>query len=176
MPTRSHSAILLLLLASSLLAALPATAQRNKDMPNPDLTHGEAIPEGSTFDLTLGATGLRGWMYSRRLSTTEARQIAITEVDAGSPADGVIQVGDVLLGVAGKPFSHDPRVELGTALTMAETNAAKGRLRLTVWRNGKTEEVVLQLKVLGDYGPTAPYSSPKAGPPSSVHDGMMAEF
>lgn len=162
MPVPRHLIALPLLLAAALLATLPVTAQRNRDMPNPDFTRGEAIPEDSNFDLTLGATGLRGWMHSRRLSTTGARQVAITKVDEGSPADGVFQVGDVLLGVDGKPFTHDPRVELGNALTLAESDAGEGQLKLTRWRDGKTEEVTLQLQVMGDYSPTAPYDCPKS--------------
>ncbi|MFU8847089.1 MAG: DUF6288 domain-containing protein [Opitutales bacterium] len=162
MPKKQRSTALFILLATALLATLPATAQRNRDMPNPDLTGGESIPEGARWDLTLGATGLRGWMHSRRLSTTEARQVAVTAVDAGSPADGLFEVGDVLLGVAGKPFSHDPRIELGNALTHAESNASGGKLTLTRWRGGETTEVVLELEVLGDYSPTAPYDCPKS--------------
>lgn len=157
-----HLFALPFLLAAALLAAPSVAAQRNKDMPNPDFTRGESIPEGSNFDLTLGATGLRGWMFSRRLSTTDARQVAITMVDQGSPADGVFQVGDVLLGAAGKPFSSDPRVEIGNALTMAESDEGEGKLKLTRWREGKTEEVTLQLKVLGSYSATSPYDCPKS--------------
>lgn len=162
MPITHHTTTLLTLLATTLIATLPATAQRNRPMPNPDLTRGESIPEGATWDLTLGATGLRGWMHSHRLSTTEARQVAVTKVDAGSPADGRIEVGDVLLGVAGKPFSHDPRIELGNALTHAESDAGGGKLTLTRWRGGETKDVVLELDVLGDYSPTAPYDCEKS--------------
>ena len=86
--------------------------------------------------------------------------MAITKVAAGSPANGVLEVGDVLLGVAGKPFSHDPRQELGKALTAAE--ASDGKLALTRWRAGKTEEITLKLPVLGSYSPTAPYDCPKS--------------
>ncbi len=162
MPITPHITALFTLLATALVAVLPATAQRNRDMPNPDLTRGESIPDGATWDLTLGATGLRGWMHSRRLSTTEARQVAVTQVDPGSPADGLIEVGDVLLGVAGEPFSHDPRIELGNALTHAESNAGGGKLTLTRWRGGETTDVVLELEVLGDYSATAPYDCPKS--------------
>ena len=48
--------------------------------------------------------------------TSDARQIAITKVEKGSLADGVVAVGDVILGVGGKPFSYDPRTEMGKAL------------------------------------------------------------
>jgi hypothetical protein len=142
-----------LILVSALAAAPPP-------LPNPDFTKGKAIPEGATKDWNLGATGARGWMHSDRLETTQARQVRITKVTAGSPADGVLAVGDVLLGVAGAAFSRDPRVEIGRALTAAE--AVDGKLALTRWRAGKTEEVTLQLPVLGSYSPTAPYDCPKS--------------
>ncbi len=101
-------------------------------MANPDLTRGDKIPAGANHNWTLGATGARGWIFSDTLVTTDARQIAITEVEKGSPADGILAVGDVILGVGGKPFSYDPRTELGRALTIAETEAGSrpGRLQL----------------------------------------------
>jgi len=98
-----------------------------------------------------------GWIYCDQMVTTDARQIPITKVDKGSPADGVFKVGDVILGVGGKAFAYDPRTELGKAVTTAEAKAAEGKIRLTRWRAGKAEEVVLQLPVLGSYGDTAPY-------------------
>jgi hypothetical protein len=71
-------------------------------------------------------------------------------------------VGDVVLGVGGKPFSYDPRTEFGNALTLAETEAAGGKLSLTRWRSGKAEEIALQLPVLGSYSATAPFDCPKS--------------
>jgi hypothetical protein len=160
-PRSSHP----LSISTCLLAvvlALPSAAAPRKQMTLPDLTQGAAIPAEANHDWTLGATGTRGWMFSDKLETTAARQIAITQADKGSPADGVLKTGDVILGVSGKPFSHDPRVELGKALTIAEAEAGKGNLSLTRWRDGKTEEVVLKLPVLGTYGATAPYDCPKS--------------
>lgn len=129
---------------------------------NPDLTKGEPIPEGYTHDWNLGATGLRGWMYPERLTTTTARQIAVTKVEPGSPADGVLQVGDVILGVGGEAFSYNARVEFGKALTVAESKAGKGQLVLSVWREGKTETLTIKLPVLGSYSATAPYNCEKS--------------
>ena len=148
----------LLLFASSVLA--PVSAAPRHEMVQPDFTQGGSIPEGANHDWTLGATGARGWMFSNRLETTEARQIAITKVDPGSPAAGVLQPGDVILGIGGKPFSSDPRVAFGKALTEAE--AGDGGLVLTRWRAGATTEAVVKLPVLGAYSPTAPYECVKS--------------
>jgi hypothetical protein len=139
-----------------------SAAPGGKALTIPDFTRGDAIPAKARHDWNLGPTGLRGWMFGDRLVTTDARQIAITAVDAGSPADGLIAVGDVLLGAGGKPFSYDPRTEMGLAITAAETEAGGGRLALTRWREGHAEEVTLRLRVLGTFSATAPYDCPKS--------------
>jgi hypothetical protein len=142
------------------LLILDCPAAPRDQMPNPDFTKGEKIPEGARHDWTLGATGARGWIYSNRLETTDARQIAVTKVDPGSPSEGVLKVGDVILGIAGKPFTSDPRTAFGKALTAAE--AETGNLELSVWRDGSTSQVVVKLPVLGSYSATAPHDCPKS--------------
>ena len=147
------------------LLALPASVSAAKpkgNATNPDFTKGESIPDGFTHDWNLGVTGARGWMFSDKLVTTDARQIKITKVAKGSPADGSLVVGDVILGVGGKPFSYDPRTEFGKALTVAESEAGGGRLALTRWRGGRSEEVTIKLPVLGAYSATAPFDCPKS--------------
>jgi hypothetical protein len=131
-------------------------------MTQPDFTKGDSIPEGANHDWNLGATGARGWIYSDKMVTSDARQILITEVAKGSPAEGVLKEKDVILGVFGKPFSYDPRTEFGRALTRAESEKDQGVLSLLRWRNGKTETITLKLPVLGKYSKTAPYDCPKS--------------
>ena len=128
----------------------------------PDLTRGEKIPQGWTHDWTLGPTGTRGWMYSDTSVTTDARQIQITKVEKGSPADGVLEVGDVITGVQGKPFDDDARIQFGKAITEAEKEENRGELRLIRWRKGKAENVIVRLQPLGSYSATAPYNCPKS--------------
>ncbi|NQU26346.1 MAG: acetylesterase, partial [Candidatus Nealsonbacteria bacterium] len=146
---------LFLVTPGSLFGAPPKMAM-------PDFTKGDAIPAGADHDWNLGATGARGWMFSDKLVTTDARQIAITEVEKDSPADGILATGDVILGVGGKPFFYDPRTELGKALTTAESQPGGGNLSLIRWRAGKTGSVVVKLPVLGTYSATAPYDCPKS--------------
>jgi hypothetical protein len=126
----------------------------------PDLTRG-GKPD-ATHDWLLGPTGARGWVWGWRCQTTEARQILITDVAKGSPADGVLQKGDVLLGVGGKAFDGDARVQFARAVTEAEKEENAGALRLVRWREEKTENVELKLPVLGAYAPTAPYGCAKS--------------
>jgi len=144
--------------AAAILVSQHAAARQ--DASNPDFTKGEPIPEGATHTWNLGPTGARGWIHSHNLVTTRARQIYITEVAEGSPADGVLRVGDVILGVEEKEFEHDPRVEMGSAITRAE--AGSGRLRLSVWRNGETTGLFVPLKPMGAYADTAPYDCQKS--------------
>ena len=161
MTTGSHVPRILSLIVAGTLA-VPATAAPKDPKPIPDFTKGDTIPKGAKHDWNLGPTGLRGWIYCDKLVTTDARQVLITKVAKGSPAGDVFQVGDVLLGVGGRPFSSDPRTELGKAVTIAETKIGDGKLALTRWRAGKTEEVLLSLPVLGSYSATAPFDCPKS--------------
>ncbi len=130
----------------------------------PDFTQGGEIPENASHDWNLGPTGARGWIYCNKLETSEARQIFVTEVETGSPADGKLLPGDVILGIDKAEFSYDPRTELGKAIGEAESG--NGRLRLICWRssgqNGKTKSVVLKLKSLGKYSATAPFDCRKS--------------
>ncbi len=162
MITRNPLTNSIVVLAALLAIPGPAAAAPKIKLSLPDFTQGDTIPAGAKHDWTLGATGTRGWIFSDKLETTGARQIAITKVEQGSPAASLLAVGDVILGVGGKPFSHDPRVELGKALTTAESEAGGGKLVLIRWRGGATEEVVVKLPVLGGYSATAPYGCPKS--------------
>jgi hypothetical protein len=124
----------------------------------PDLTNGGKPDE--THDWTLGPTGARGWMWGWRGQTTSARQILVTEVAPGSPADGVLQKNDVLLGINGTLFRDDARITLAKAITEAE--ATTGVLALTRWRAGRTQNVQLTLPEMGSYSATAPYDCAKS--------------
>ncbi|MEI7953999.1 MAG: DUF6288 domain-containing protein [Verrucomicrobiota bacterium] len=98
----------------------------------------------------LGPTGLFG--------VTSPTDIKITKVLEGSPADGEIKVGDVIVAAGGNPFNQNTRPLLAAAIDQAETEQAKGHLTLSL-KGGR--QVDLQLKVLGTYSNTAPYHCPK---------------
>ncbi len=137
------------------------TAKGKKWFPAvPDLTQGGK--KSDKHDWNLGPTGARGWMWGMRLRTDYARQILVTQVDPGSPADGKLQAGDVILGINGRQFSSDARMAFGNAITDAEKAENRGQLKLMRWRGGNTQTVTLQLKVMGTYSPTAPMACPKS--------------
>ncbi len=165
--TRTTSLLVPAVFAAALVTASALAAEPPR-VP-PDLTRSNAVDRALTYNL--GATGLRGWIYTRPASyldsvqgrtTTDSRQILVTHVGAKSPADGVMQVNDVILGVRGRPFEGDARQAFGRALTEAEQTASKGLLNLVRYRDGKTENVCLKLKVMGAYSDTAPYDCPKS--------------
>ena len=148
-----------LLLAAATLAFSPSSAGEPAGAVPPDFTAGGK--KDDSHDWLLGPTGLRGWMFFRHEDLTAAsRQILVTAVDKGSPADGIVQVNDVILGVFGKPFADDARRSFGHAIAAAEEKT--GILPLTIWRDGKSSNVELKLQVLGAYSATAPYDCPKS--------------
>jgi hypothetical protein len=157
MHIRWTTTCLLVLLTVSFSAA--ATAQKNQTA-IPDFTRGDKIPPSHNHDWTLGPTGAVGWIYSNRLETTQARQILVTKVEPSSPSDGILDKGDVIIGVAGEQFQFDPRVELGRAVTAAE--ASSGKLELSIWRNEKTKDVTVPLDRLGRYSKLAPHRCDKS--------------
>jgi len=134
----------------------------------PDATKDYIDP---TYTYNLGPTGARGWIYSTGNEwmfvpeglTSESRQIKITAVDKGSPADGILQVNDVILGLGSGLFTEDARKTLGLAIGEAEKVANKGQLKLKVWRQGATlDDLTIPLAVMGSYSATAPYDCPKS--------------
>ncbi|MCP4454591.1 MAG: acetylesterase [Planctomycetes bacterium] len=136
-----------------------ALAQRK--MPEiPDLTQGGQ--KDDLHDWNLGPTGARGWIWGWKLETTHSRQILVTDVDKGSPAEGKLQVGDVILGVGDRYFTRDARKAFGHAITEAEKTANRGMLTLLVWRHGETSTVTLKLQVMGSYSATSPYDCAKS--------------
>ena len=136
----------------------------------PDLTKDvQAVDRKATYNL--GATGLRGWIYTKAADNLDAaqgrttlasRQILVTHVGAASPADGVVKVDDVIIGVEGKPFNDDARKSIALAIQEAETEAKGGVLKLMVSRGGQVQELALKLAVMGTYSDTAPWNCAKS--------------
>ena len=159
----------LAVLSCSLPLVCPLRLAAEPPRTPPDLTKDRSVDRELTYNL--GPTGMRGWIFTRAANfrdsqegrtTTASRQILVTHVGNRSPADGVMQVDDVILGVGGKPFADDARKAMGAAITEAEKASNKGVLMLTRWRAGRIDEVQLKLRVLGSYSPTAPYDCPKS--------------
>jgi hypothetical protein len=172
---RRHSLPGLLLALPVLLclpvpAASPAAPAATSPAPVPDLTQSVDFERKGEFHL--GPTGAMGWVHTaKNFMTTEARQILITQVEPGSAADGVLAVGDVVLGTGVEKFTTDARRALGEAIDDAEREENGGVLTLLRWRpvgeasprKGETATVALPLRVMGAYSDTAPWDCPKSG-------------
>ena len=152
-------ALWLIMISGSLVAA-PEWQTRSVT----DLLKGEQPFEDTSFNV--GPTGFRGWVFRRGVDSSESRQILVKSVETNSPADGILAVGDVILGVNGDggaptPFQADARRTIAGAIMQAEARdpATLGLLR---WRNGQMEVVTLTLETMGAYAPTAPYHCEKS--------------
>jgi len=153
-----------LLSAMFLGVASPLSAQA------PDLTKDvSSVDRKLTYNL--GATGLRGWIFTKAADNPDAeqgrttlasRQSLVTHVGAGSPAEGVVKVDDVIIGVDGRPFTDDARKSIALAIQEAETEAKDGVLKLMVSRGGEVQGISLKLAVLGTYGDAAPWNCAKS--------------
>jgi hypothetical protein len=117
---QSAGRLLLVVLLLAATRASQAVAKKKADA-NPDFTKGQKAE--AYHDYNLGPTGARGWIYGKG-ATADARQILVTQVAKGSPADEVLEVGDVILGVGGKPFGSDAKEYL-PLLTRLEQHIKK---------------------------------------------------
>ncbi len=104
--------------------------------------------------------------------------LVVDVVEKGSPSDGKLQKGDIIVAVDGKPITVDAYKQFTKAIDKAETKQGGGKLKLTVQRPPaqqagadsdaqaagvlKPVTVTLKLKVLGRYSKTAPVDCAKS--------------
>ncbi len=136
------------------------------EMKNPDFTKGEKLVQAGKEPLRtrmLGPTGIWADFFSQGMdhgATRLTRQFLVSKVDTGSPADGKIKPGDVIVGVDRKPFDSDARKLLSAAIEKAE--GVDGGLSLQVWSTGKVADLTIKLKSFGViHSATCPYACPK---------------
>ncbi|MFK7852361.1 MAG: DUF6288 domain-containing protein [Akkermansiaceae bacterium] len=101
-----------------------------------------------TSEHLIGPTGL--------MAQVSKNDIKVNSVGAGSPAEGKLKKGDVIVGVGGNKFSGDARQQMAAAIDKAE--ASSGDLSLTLKGN---KQVTLKLQSLGSYSNTAPWDCEK---------------
>ena len=102
----------------------------------------------------LGPTGLSGYVFRSG--------IVVSAVQPRSPADGKVELGDLIQGAGGERFADgsDPRRALGAAITAAE--AGSGLLELEVLRGSRTKTLRVRVEKLGAYAPTWPEGCAKS--------------
>lgn len=134
-------------------ALLPLLSHANDEPSLTDMGPYETPSRHScgTITYNLGPTGARGWVRAylggKLFWGENGKEILVTHVDPGSPADGILATFDVIVGANGKPFDSDARVLMGEAIFAAERS--DGKLHLMRWRDGETSEVVIELQPLG---------------------------
>ncbi|MFU8847204.1 MAG: DUF6288 domain-containing protein [Opitutales bacterium] len=87
--------------------------------------------------------------------------MGVREIKEGSPADGKLQVGDVIFSANGNMLGDKAWLVMAAAITESEKRQGKGKLHLGVRRGSENIEVELTLPVMGTYSSTAPYDCPK---------------
>jgi hypothetical protein len=111
-----------------------AVLARPKNLP--DFTKGDVIPtttKSGPITWNVGPTGIIGV----KNGGFAGDQVQVVAILPGSPADGKILIGDVIMGVAGKKFVAGGHlgVEIGNAIIKAEEEAGKGVLKMQIWRD-----------------------------------------
>jgi hypothetical protein len=112
------------------------------------------LPAGKdTKEFMVGVTGIH--------VDIKGGVLRVTKVTPKTPADGKLQVGDVLLAVDGARLDiQDPRHPLGFAINVAEGRG--GRMKFSILR-GKVKRIVpIQLKAVGSYSATFPVNCKKS--------------
>jgi hypothetical protein len=88
-------------------------------------------------------------------------KVTIEETRPGSPADGKVNKGEVILGVNGQPLQGlDPYEVLGKAITGAE--ASDGKLTFDLESKSGKRQATLTIPVLGAWGANWPVDCPKS--------------
>jgi len=141
--------------------------------------------KGKCFFINLGPTGIRV-LIDRKAPT----QLLVKYVfqDSFSPARGIVEIGDVIVGANGKMFKtptvfhrkQGPRGVHGPARDMAQaieySQGKDGQLDLIILRGGvlqkkghtetvqggKRKIVTVQLKPVGEFSPTWPWNCPRS--------------
>ena len=170
-----------LVLASLLISVnVMGEVQRPRE-DEPDFTKGETTRErytgkGNWNYCNLGSVGAIGevWInrsaYHDRADAKQGHMIRVMQVLEGSPAEGILQVNDVILGIGDSKFAFNVRKEISAAITEAEKKQNGGELVLMIYRpegdlkdgKGTVISVTVTVPVWGSYSDTAPWNCDKS--------------
>lgn len=163
--------------ATSFCIAAPAAAQVHyHDNGYPWKQRAESGPDAEVpgWFYNLGITGMRA-----ELVADAPKSLVVRHVFAGTPASGVVLVGDHIVGAGGRPFREahrngygeevfgatGPIEEFAIALEAAQSREsdAPGKLPLTLLREGKETQVVLDVgTTYGSFGREYPANCAKS--------------
>lgn len=162
-----------------LLSLIPTSAVNEKgDWPWNLKLHGwhdREVAEdlGTGWFLNVGPTGLRA-----RITHEHPEYLTIKYVFKKSPAHGLIQINDIVVGANGKhltvphTFGRGSRGRggwegpmLDMSKLIEDSQGKDGKLELIVWPGGdksKEKTVILQIEPIGRFSPTWPYDCPRS--------------
>lgn len=167
----THVSLVLLFLCSFFGMKLEAIEKNNRDRWNEPAKAGPD-KEVPGYLINLGPTGARG--------TLESKSFTVKYIFKGSPAEGVLQLDDVITGVNGKAFEVEhqfghhmtrmkdfpdvgyegPIMDFGNAIEDSE--GKDGKLTLSIKRAEKPLDVVIQLETIGRFSETYPRQCKKS--------------
>jgi len=112
------------------------------------------LPAGKPYpEFQVGITGIN--------AAIKDGVLAVTKITPGTPAEGKLKAGDVLLAVNGTSLEiQDPRHPLGNAINKAE--GSDGKIVFKVKRGDKKVDVTIRLKPIGSYSKTWPINCKKS--------------
>lgn len=124
----------------------------------PDLTKGDPVPAGAKSrppTWTLGPTGI----VATFVGLYQGDQLQVQKILKGSPSEGKLQWGDVLVGMNGVKFQAGGNLamQIGNAIIEAEKEENGGRISFMVWRdknfvvrNGKKDLAAVDIEQVFD--------------------------
>ena len=177
---RVFPGVLALVLASVLIGDNAMGVNKPSET-EPNFTKGENTGEryagkGCWNYFNLGPVGALGelWMdrnaFAGNPGGQQGRTTRVMKVLEGSPADGILKVNDVILGIGDSKFSSDVRKTIAAAIAEAEGNKADSGIVFMIYRpegdpkdgKGKEMKVTVKIPVMGSYSDTAPWDCEKS--------------
>jgi hypothetical protein len=153
------------------VTSLPAQVHYH-DNDSPWGQRAEAGPDADVpgWFYNLGITGLRA-----QLVADQSKALLVRYVFPKSPADGLVQIGDLIVGAGGQLFEHPHRNGYGEqvfgadgpiaelARVLEDCQGVDGKLSLTLQRGGETKDVILDVgSKYGSFAATYPGTCAKS--------------
>jgi HEAT repeat protein len=118
-------------------AGVLAAAESKRPAKLPDLTKGDLVPDGKKGPpqpWTLGPSGVVGIFVGSRF---QGDQIQVQATLKGSPAEGKLLRGDVIVGINGKKFVAGGHLghTVGKGIIEAEREKNGGKISFQIWRD-----------------------------------------
>ncbi|MDP6116384.1 MAG: DUF6288 domain-containing protein [Planctomycetota bacterium] len=139
------------------MAMVPATAQSPSDYyTEPQIYGMRPNPRGEVALGQIGVTGIEARIY-------RGVKVTVEETAPNTPAHGKFTKGDIIIGVNGVALKgRNPLPILGNALTRAEATDGVLKFDVRPGKEGKLEQVTINIPVMGAYSKTFPLNCAKS--------------